>query len=171
MVSAMAAAVTSIVVALVTALITHRLTVVAERQKWYRELGLKYAEASSSDPQRASLMARQFGIAILMVGPPPALSATSLPMEVGTVPKLFVLPYSRMLIGRDETAEIVIQDESVSRQHALITTTESSVYIQDMHSRNGVTVNGTAIERKRKLEAGDRIEIGSTTLTMHPLSD
>ena len=57
------------------------------------------------------------------------------------------------ILGTDpHTCDIVFHDTSVSRQHAKITVTpEETLLIEDLKSRNGILINGAAIEEKRRL--------------------
>lgn len=51
----------------VTAWVTTRLSIRADRERWSRDLGLKFAEALSEDPERAYALAKQFAIGLLLV--------------------------------------------------------------------------------------------------------
>ena len=70
---------------------------------------------------------------------------------------------NEIYIGRNETCEIFIDDEDVSRVHAKVVTEGEYVYIQDLGSTNGLLVNGDKIQRQ-KLQDGDRIQIGNLTV-------
>lgn len=64
-----------------------------------------------------------------------------------------------MLIGRDDTCQVVIQDRQVSRYHARITVTADGVSLEDLASKNGTYVNGTRIEEPVILQDGDLIQV------------
>lgn len=66
-------------------------------------------------------------------------------------------------IGRNESCEIYIDDEDVSRVHAKVTTEGDYVFIQDLGSTNGTLINGTKVQR-HKLQDGDRVQIGNLTV-------
>ena len=51
------------------------------------------------------------------------------------------------------SAQIIINDESVSRIHAKIRRENGKVFIQDLNSTNGTMVNG------KKLSPGDETEV------------
>ena len=53
----------------------------------------------------------------------------------------------RITIGRLHTCDIVIDDESVSRQHAAIVVTPQGLAIEDLGSRNKTRVTGRALGR------------------------
>lgn len=68
-------------------------------------------------------------------------------------------------IGRSRSCDVVLEDANVSRHHAEVRPRGGGWIVADLGSTNGVSVNGARIERPSKLAAGDRIEIGTTTLT------
>jgi diguanylate cyclase (GGDEF)-like protein len=77
-----------------------------------------------------------------------------------------------LFIGRDENAEISIDDASVSRRHARLYFeghgADMSVVLQDLDSTNGTYVNDKTIRRAR-LEHGDRIHLGDVLLRFEML--
>lgn len=68
-------------------------------------------------------------------------------------------------LGREPSNEILIKDPLASRHHATIWEHQGILYIRDEKSRNGTTVNDARIQQIA-LRPGDRITIGSTTLTV-----
>ncbi|MGB3050267.1 MAG: ATP-binding protein, partial [Polyangiales bacterium] len=69
-----------------------------------------------------------------------------------------------LTLGRGENADVQVDDTLVSRVHVRIFQHENGSYlIEDLASRNGTQVNGTAVNR-RVLTYGDRIQIGSSLL-------
>lgn len=67
------------------------------------------------------------------------------------------------VLGRSRECDIVVPDHNVSRQHAEIRLESGVHWLVDLGSTNGTLVNGKKVKRV-KLEAGDRIEVGSTEL-------
>jgi serine/threonine protein kinase len=67
--------------------------------------------------------------------------------------------------GRDSKAFIEIEDRLVSRRHFRIGATPTVFFLEDLESANGTFLNGIRIARKKRLNAGDRIQIGETRLT------
>ena len=67
------------------------------------------------------------------------------------------------LIGRNPTTDITLLDESISREHAIVSMDEASgeYVLEDLQSTNGSKVNGKRI-RSSTLAHGDEIEIGHT---------
>ena len=62
-------------------------------------------------------------------------------------------------IGRLADNDIVLDDDTVSRYHAVIVDTGNSFVITDLQSANGVDVAGRRIHTSATLENGDRIRI------------
>ncbi|NBV50193.1 FHA domain-containing protein [bacterium] len=74
---------------------------------------------------------------------------------------VFQIQKQRTTLGRGENNQVVIQDESVSRLHAVIEQGEDGQFvIFDNQSRNGIRVNGKKTEAA-VLQNGDEILIGS----------
>lgn len=78
--------------------------------------------------------------------------------------KEYMLPTGEpQLIGRSSEA-LPISDNTVSRRHAELTPDGSVWYIRDLKSNNGTLVNGVNIKDRIRLEPGDEISVGITTL-------
>jgi len=65
----------------------------------------------------------------------------------------------RTRIGRAPGCELQVDSSSVSRHHALVLTNSRDVIIEDLHSTNGVLVNGRKVTRQL-LTDGDILIIG-----------
>lgn len=65
-------------------------------------------------------------------------------------------------IGRVPGNDVVLNDTSVSSQHAKITWENNNFIISDLDSKNGISVNGKAVT-KRVLRNGDKLKVGGTT--------
>lgn len=72
---------------------------------------------------------------------------------------------SSYLIGTDpNTCDIILHDNSVSRQHARLTIHEDeTLSIEDLKSRNGTIVDGEALHGSRTLPTNTMVTIGTTT--------
>jgi DNA-binding winged helix-turn-helix (wHTH) protein len=64
-----------------------------------------------------------------------------------------------LMVGRDPTCEINVQDRQVSRFHARITPTAEGVTIEDLGSKNGTIHNGTELATPVMLQDGDVLGI------------
>ena len=72
----------------------------------------------------------------------------------------------RIVIGRMHTCDIVIEDESVSRQHAALLNPGNGLSIEDLGSRNKTKVTGRSLGRGETapLSVGNVVEIGHATM-------
>jgi Inner membrane component of T3SS, cytoplasmic domain len=71
--------------------------------------------------------------------------------------------------GPQNRIELDFGDESIHREpHAWIRAEEGSFIVEHGGKANPVHVNGDRIDGFRKIAAGDRIKIGSTTLRFDP---
>jgi diguanylate cyclase (GGDEF)-like protein len=66
------------------------------------------------------------------------------------------------VIGRGSTADIHIDQESISRSHAQVRVTDTHVLIRDLESTNGTYVNDELLKGERALQNGDLIRTGRT---------
>jgi hypothetical protein len=64
-----------------------------------------------------------------------------------------------LIIGREETCDVVIPDRQVSRQHARITLEADRYLLEDLGSKNGTFVNGQELPGPYPLQDGDEIQI------------
>jgi pSer/pThr/pTyr-binding forkhead associated (FHA) protein len=74
----------------------------------------------------------------------------------------------KLVVGRDQSCDIVLDNKLVSKKHALIQKIKDEFFIADMNSTNGTYVNEELVPEGKyvKLEAGDKIKIGKTVLTL-----
>ncbi len=71
-----------------------------------------------------------------------------------------------LLVGRLPICDVVIDDGSVSSQHARIQLLENQLRLVDMGSTNGTRVNYTQIDAPHYLLDGDTVEFGNMTFTV-----
>lgn len=64
-----------------------------------------------------------------------------------------------IVVGRDQSCDIVIADRQISRYHARFTPTEEGVLLEDLGSKNGTFYNGALLEDPVILVDGDMIQI------------
>lgn len=60
-------------------------------------------------------------------------------------------PSLELIAGRDENCDIVIEHNSVSRQHARILCEHGSLWVEDLGSKNGTFIKGKRISEKTEL--------------------
>jgi pSer/pThr/pTyr-binding forkhead associated (FHA) protein len=76
-----------------------------------------------------------------------------------------------LLIGRLPECDVLLSDTLVSRMHARISVQGESVVVEDLHSTNGVYVNGMRVAHSTALCEGDRILIGTTEFSLFETRD
>ena len=69
---------------------------------------------------------------------------------------------SELIIGREESCDIVIPDRQVSRQHARIYPSSEGVFLEDLGSKNGTYLNSQRVVDPQQLHEGDEIRIAFT---------
>ena len=71
-------------------------------------------------------------------------------------------------LGRASTSNVVINDEKVSRRHAMIHQQGAQEYwLIDLGSSNGTYLNGRRVTSPTRLTHGDRVEIAKYSFTFH----
>ena len=73
----------------------------------------------------------------------------------------------RVVIGREETCDIVLNDDEASREHAAIEVqSDGRTLISDLGSRNGTLVNGRRIAGPTVLGGGETIKLGASEISV-----
>jgi pSer/pThr/pTyr-binding forkhead associated (FHA) protein len=94
---------------------------------------------------------------------PPLMRA---PVSIITPVSEVELREGSILAGRLPECDVMIDDGLVSRMHARISVREDSVVVEDLHSTNGVYVNGIRITHSALLREGDRLLLGTTEISL-----
>lgn len=78
--------------------------------------------------------------------------------------KKFNLARSTSLVGRSPKTDIQLDEDAVSRNHALIVNEGTRILVRDLGSTNGTYVNDIQLEKKQDqtLIEGDQVKIGRT---------
>jgi hypothetical protein len=79
--------------------------------------------------------------------------------------KTYLLNRAKIMIGRDKSAHIRIDDKSVSLFHSMICMNANECILKDLNSKNGTLVNGYRVMESQKLRDGDKVKVGSTLFT------
>lgn len=66
-------------------------------------------------------------------------------------------------LGRSPDADLVLDDETVSRRHAVLRGDRSSLHLEDLGSSNGTAINGNPMVGALSLLDGDLVSFGSAT--------
>ncbi|MFH1262390.1 MAG: GGDEF domain-containing protein [Pseudomonadota bacterium] len=91
------------------------------------------------------------------------LKANFVVLAGADIGRTFPIEKVELIIGRGDQSDIFIDDEDVSRSHAKIEVLADAIVLKDLGSTNGTLVNGRKIA-ERKLEDGDRIQVGNLTV-------
>jgi DNA-binding NtrC family response regulator len=98
--------------------------------------------------------------------------SSSLPMgaivrvvDAPALPKSFALRSGRCVVGAGTAADVVVQNDTVSRSHAELELTPEGVVIRDLGSRNGVFYLGQRVGNM-VLAFGSRVRLGTVTLAI-----
>jgi pSer/pThr/pTyr-binding forkhead associated (FHA) protein len=78
-----------------------------------------------------------------------------------------------VVIGREDT-DLAIDDEEMSRRHAVVRRHANRLQVEDLGSTNGTFVDGTRIAEPTLLGGGAEIKVGTTLLVVEgvlPVSD
>ena len=77
----------------------------------------------------------------------------------------FEVPASGLRLGRSSHCELAVADPALSRIHCLFEVRNGALWVTDLKSANGTSVNGEALgEEARALAAGDEVVAGETVL-------
>lgn len=77
------------------------------------------------------------------------------------------LDRARVQLGRSPACDVVLDDSTVSRQHARIDRKGGHYLVTDVGSLNGTYVNRVPVKRAEALADGDEIRIGIFRLVFH----
>lgn len=66
-----------------------------------------------------------------------------------------------MLVGRHQTADIILQAAEISRKHAAFLIKDQALWVQDLGSSNGTFVNDVRIEAETLLKQGDIVQFAT----------
>ena len=74
--------------------------------------------------------------------------------------KRLTLPEGEVVFGRDETCQVRLATNEVSRFHCRVHCAADSVVVTDIDSRNGTLINDVAIQGETELHPGDTLRVG-----------
>lgn len=78
--------------------------------------------------------------------------------------KRYLINKPQVVIGRAAEVDIVLNEQSVSRQHAALHTDGEAIEIEDRNSSNGTFINDERIQGRRPLKDGDIVRLGTVLL-------
>lgn len=72
--------------------------------------------------------------------------------------------HQALSIGRERGNDLIVDEDTVSGQHARLVQRDGRWWIEDLNSTNGTLVNAHSIAGSRQLKPGDIIQIGRVSL-------
>ncbi len=89
-------------------------------------------------------------------------------MRSGPTPgATYSLVGDQLIIGRDSSSGVAINDAEVSRKHARLTFQGGKYVIEDLGSTNGTFVNGQRLVSAVVLKSGDVVSLGEQIVLMY----
>ena len=82
-------------------------------------------------------------------------------LAAGRAPWILEPEHGVYTLGRSSDNDLVISDLSLSRHHAQFRWAEDHWLVEDLHSKNGTTLNGRALEASASLVPGDELVPGN----------
>jgi len=120
--------------------------------------------SKESQPTIRGPLEKQLDLVVTQAGPRKgkAFLMVSTGAAAGTV---FPLTEPSVLIGRSLEAQVSINEQAISNEHARIEQSGAKFTLRDLGSTNGTYVNGQRLVDAVVLAGGDSVRMGSTTFT------
>src|SRR3954451_12673872 len=71
-----------------------------------------------------------------------------------------------VVLGRDQSADVVLEDGQISRRHARVTPSAAGIVVEDLESTNGTFVNHDEVHSPVELTPGDELLVGVTVMQL-----
>jgi hypothetical protein len=128
-----------------------------------RNLVAEIRAALGDDDHEPRFIRTAHRVGYAFIAPTVTLSAR-LPRLIGPTTS-YMLAEGTNIIGREEDCAVPLDSQGVSRHHAKIMIASGSATLEDLGSKNSTWLNGQRIEGPAELRHGDKIRLGTTTLT------
>jgi pSer/pThr/pTyr-binding forkhead associated (FHA) protein len=79
----------------------------------------------------------------------------------GQPDRVLIWDTNTISIGRGAENDLALEDDEVSRRHAVFARGKGGHQVMDFRTSNGTTVNGERVKQERNIAPGDTIKIGS----------
>lgn len=103
------------------------------------------------------------GLSDLLEGEPPLPYAFVVVLSGGARGTTLVVDTLPAELGRSPDADLVLDDDTVSRRHAVLRGDRDSLQVEDLGSSNGTAINGNPMVGALSLLDGDLVSFGSAT--------
>ena len=70
------------------------------------------------------------------------------------------------VVGRDQSAGLVVDDAEASRRHASLSVEGDTLTVEDLGSTNGTFVNGGQVDGLSPIAFGDEVQLGQVRLRL-----
>jgi pSer/pThr/pTyr-binding forkhead associated (FHA) protein len=95
----------------------------------------------------------------------PKVPALRLAVEVrGASPLFRTYTQPEILLGRDPSCELRLEDDAISARHAKFSFHHGQWWIEDLHSHNGTSLNRIKLTTATVLANGDQVQCGKAIL-------
>lgn len=81
------------------------------------------------------------------------------------------IPLPKCLIGRNSECHLRFQHPAVSRRHCVVYVRQGRVFVRDLGSHNGTSLNGRLLCDDQELKTGDELQLGPVFLEVQILLD
>jgi hypothetical protein len=78
--------------------------------------------------------------------------------------------HNRCIVGRSYSADVLLDDDTISRRHALVVRQAGAAWIADLGSSNGTYLNGAPVREPTEIVDGDVIGFGDISYTFRLLA-
>ncbi len=98
---------------------------------------------------------------ILALRQPPLLTLT---LQAETRKQTFHFTQQSLTIGRDPICDLLLEDNTVSAQHARLTFRQNQWWVEDLHSTNGTFLNQIPVLEPIVVTSGDLLRCGQISM-------
>ncbi len=135
-----------------------------EPQHWSADTTISFGDSLAAEHEPAVALSPEEHAAVAAL---PETSALLIMQRGPSHGARFLLDADRTTAGRSPSADIFLDDVTVSRKHAEFVREGEGFLVRDVGSLNGTYVNRDRIERAL-LRPGDEVQIGKFRMTFHP---
>jgi len=82
----------------------------------------------------------------------------------GASEQRFKLPFGVYTLGQDKSNKIVLQQESISWKHAVLSVSEQELAVEDLNSTTGTFLEGERVRDRQVFRPGQKIQVGTYSL-------
>src|SRR5262245_46983274 len=78
----------------------------------------------------------------------------------------FDYPFSEasLVIGRSSASDLVLADQFLSRRHTRLYLDGSTLFVEDLGSRNGTLLNGNPVTQPTAVKPGDVVKLSGSSI-------